>query len=272
MTLLTYRPQAPAAGFVDQLWLYEGSAPAHAKERALPTGSMELVINLRDETLRGYDPRTRDGFQTFRGPVLCGAYSESFLIDTAQQASIIGVHFKPGGAFPFLNLPAGELHNTHVALDALWGSKAGKLRERLLEATTPAAKFSVLEQSLLAEAAKPLVRHAAVDFALSEFDSGHAHTVRQVTERIGLSPRRFIQVFTREVGLTPKLYCRVRRFQEVLRLVHRRQHVDWVNVALSCGYYDQSHFIRDFRSFAGLSPTAYLDARGDHLNHVALAD
>jgi AraC-like DNA-binding protein len=252
------------------MWLYEGAAPEQARERILPTGSMELVINLRDETLRGYDPRSPAGFQTFRGPLLSGAYSESFLIDTTQHASILGVHFKPGGAFPFLNLPAGKLHNTHVGLDVLWGSKAGVLWERLQEAKTPRARFIVLEQSLLAQASKPLARHPAVEFALNEFDSGRAQTVAHVTEQLGLSPRRFIQVFNEQVGLTPKLYCRIRRFQHVLRLVHPRQHIDWLDVALSCGYYDQAHFIRDFRAFSGLNPTAYLDVRGDHLNHVAV--
>jgi AraC-like DNA-binding protein len=72
--------------------------------------------------------------------------------------------------------------------------------------------------------------------------------------------------------MTPKLYCRIQRFQHVLRLIHRRQVIDWANVALSCGYYGQSHFVRDFRAFAGLSPTAYLQARTDHLNHVPLVD
>ena len=93
-----------------------------------------------------------------------------------------------------------------------------------------------------------------------------------MTERIGLSPRRFIQVFREEVGLTPKLFCRIRRFQEVLGLIGRGQHVEWAEVALACGYFDQAHFIHDFRAFSGLNPKAYLAHRGEHLNHVPLCD
>jgi AraC-like DNA-binding protein len=221
---------------------------------------MELVILLDDAA------RNR------RESVISGAHSESFVIDTVPQAAIIGVHFKPGGAFPFLGIPAGELHNTHAPLEALWGRKAGVLRERLLEAPTPLAKFRALEQSLLAQTKRPLVRHAEVAFALAEFESDRAHTVGEVTDRMGLSPRRFIQLFTDEVGLTPKLYCRIRRFQKVLRRIHRRQRVNWVDVALSFGYYDQPHFVRDFRAFSGISPTTYLQLRTEHLNHVPLAD
>lgn len=78
-------------------------------------------------------------------------------------------------------------------------------------------------------------------------------------------------MFTEEVGLTPKLFCHIRWFQEVLRLIQRRRQVEWANIALACGDYDQSHFIRDFWAFSGLNPTAYLRVRGEHLNHVPLA-
>jgi len=93
-----------------------------------------------------------------------------------------------------------------------------------------------------------------------------------VTGQLALSPRRFIQVFAEQVGLTPKLFCRVRRFHEVMRRVHQGSGIDWTEVALSCGYFDQAHFIRDFRAFSGLNPTAWLAHRGEHLNHVPIPD
>ena len=71
-----------------------------------------------------------------------------------------------------------------------------------------------------------------------------------------------------EVGMTPKRYCRVRRFQRALALANRGRQVDWNRVALDCGYFDQAHFIHDFRSFAGLTPTGYQSARTSFQNHV----
>ena len=91
-----------------------------------------------------------------------------------------------------------------------------------------------------------------------------------MTDSIGLSPRRFIEVFSQQVGLTPKRFCRVQRFQHVLRSIYTRDSVDWADLALTCGYFDQAHFIHDFRAFSGLSPTAYADQRGRHPNHVPL--
>ena len=268
-----YTPQPPLAEFVDKIWLYEGFEHKHTRERRLPDGSIELIINLHEDTIPVYDPQNTNQFQTFRGTVICGAHSESFIIDTASLTSVMGVHFKPGGAFPFFKLPASELHNTHISLEALWGAAADDLRQQLLEAETSETRFSILEQALLARLARPLMHHPAVAFALKEFrEVPHGRTIADVTERIGLSSRRFIQVFHDEVGLTPKLFCRVQRFQEALRRIRREQHIEWVDIALTCGYFDQAHFIHDFRAISGLNPGAYLLNQSEHLNHVPLYD
>jgi len=95
--------------------------------------------------------------------------------------------------------------------------------------------------------------------------------VEDVTAQIGLSSRRFIEIFRNQVGLTPKLYCRIRRFQRVLAAIDDASDVDWTGVALKCGYFDQAHFIHDFRAFSGVSPTMYLRHR-THRNHVAVHD
>ena len=94
--------------------------------------------------------------------------------------------------------------------------------------------------------------------------------VRDVARRVGLSQRRFIRVFAAEVGLTPKLYGRVRRFQRALALVRGVPAPDWAQLAVECGYFDQSHLIRDFRAFAGLTPEEYLRHRSEQVlhNHV----
>jgi AraC-like DNA-binding protein len=268
-----YIPRPPLSDFVELLWLYEGYSQPHDKERLLPDGSMALVINLREDQARVYDRRDTGRFQTTSGALLVGVQSEFFVIDTAEQASVIGAHFKPGGAFPFFNFPAGEFHNQHLSLDSVWGAGAGELRDRLLEAPTPERKFRILEDALLAHSSKPLVRHPAVSFALREFgDSRRAPSVAGVTEQIGLSSRRFIDVFNDQVGLTPKLFCRVRRFQQALRRIGTGREVDWTEVALGCGYFDQAHFIHDFRAFSGLTPTAYAAHRTEHLNHVPILD
>jgi AraC-like DNA-binding protein len=255
---LTHPPRPPLADRVAFFWTYDAYGGGHPRERVLPTATSELVVALAD-----------DGSV----PVVSGAHSESFLIHTASRRPLLGVHFRPGGAAPFLTMPAHELRNVRVSLEALWGPAAPALKSRLLEAHTPPARFRIMEDALLARLGERPRRHPAVAFALDTIEAApHVRTIAGLTARIGLSPRRFIQVFAEEVGLTPKVFCRVRRFQRVLARIERGARVDWADVAVAGGYYDQAHFIRDFRAFSGLNPTAYLRTRGPHRNHVPLAD
>jgi AraC-like DNA-binding protein len=203
---------------------------------------------------------------------VCGPHSKAFFIDTKPLQSSIGVNFKPGGAFRFFGIPAGKLHNLNVSLDTLWGSAANELRDRLLQAGTPAVCFRVLEQFLLSQAIPARELHPAVVHALREFQAvPQDRKIAAVIKHIGLSPKWFIEVFRSQVGLTPKLYCRLRRFRVALTLIRQQPQPDWAELAGTCGYFDQAHFIRDFRKFSGLSPTSYLADRmelQDRMNFV----
>ena len=230
-----------------------------------------MVINLQEDLFRVYDRHSNVLSQNLRGALVSGPCSGYFVIDTAQQLSTIGVHFKPGGAFPFFRLPAGELSDSQVGLDDLWGGDASAMREAILEAPSIDEKFVVLEHWLSRRAAQ-LERHPAIAYALREFQPWRGRSVTDVTAQIGITPKRFIQLFQNEVGLTPKLFCRVRRFQNVLRSIGMGARIEWADVAIRCGYFDQAHFIHDFRAFSGLNPSLYVAHRTEHLNHVPLRD
>ncbi|WP_437775768.1 helix-turn-helix domain-containing protein [Sorangium sp. So ce1097] len=291
MHFVTRTPSPPLDRFVGQLWYHAAPELPDLLERVLPTGSMSLLINLAEDELRWYDvaaglsaPSSAAGAlapaavparcHRLSGIAVCGAHAELFAIDAAEQRAIVGAEFTPGGAFPFFGPDAEALGGTHVSLDALWGGDAALVRERVLEARTPEASLRALEAALadrlLRRPARPLARDPAVDFALAAFaDPSRAHTVSDVVGQLGMSSRRFIRSFTEQVGLTPKRYCRVRRFQQALSAIERGARVSWAGVAVACGYYDQAHFIHDFRAFAGLTPTEYV-ARRRERNHVPL--
>jgi len=265
-----YRPKPPVAEFVEVFWLYVGSRPAHVRERLLPMGTMELVINLREEELRVGDKGEVDRFRTYGRSLVSGVHTNYFVLDTSSRQSVMGVHFRPGGAFPFFKMPVSEFRGASVSLESIWGRSADLLREALLETDSPQEKFHTLERFLLARIAKPLERHPAAAHALAKFRQVPlADLISDVAEEVGLSQRRFIQVFTEEVGVSPKLFHRIQRFQKALRLMEKRE-TGILDIALTCGFYDQAHFIKEFRAFSGLTPTAYLVQRSDHFNHVPI--
>jgi AraC-like DNA-binding protein len=251
-----YQPKPPLSKFVDCFWLYDGHATPQI-ERILPTGTFELAINLRQNELSFYDAELKN-CSRYKGAVVSGAHGRSFVPTPAEDILIIGVHFKPGGAFPFLGFPAGDLADTHVDLETLWGSSAAQLRERLCEASTSHNRFHVLEQVLLDHLRHRVEQHYAVLAALEMFGNNQAWTVRDAAKHIGLSQRRFIQIFKAEVGITPKLFSRIQRFQQTRTLIRQTASVNWASLALDVGYFDQSHLIREFLEFSGQSPANYL--------------
>jgi AraC-like DNA-binding protein len=253
-------PAAPLSEFVELLWYWRSHDVPQSRERILPTGNAGLVINLGSG-------RTSDSG-------ISGAKSQSFIIQRTAQDELMGIHFKRGGAFPFLEFPAGELHDLDITLAELWGERrASQLLSLLHEAGSVEMKFRIIESWLKRTARLPLMHHPAVLFAMKEFrrNAGLLSSAA-VARKVNLSQRRFIEVFRDQVGLTPKLYCRIQRFQDVITTTSKQNEVDWLDVALSSGYFDQSHFNHDFREFCGLSPTEYLALRTDQLRHVRVRE
>jgi AraC-like DNA-binding protein len=253
-------PEGPLSDFVSVFWYWSGHHKPHAKERIMPMGTVELIIQLGRH-------RTSDSG-------IAGPRSESLIIERHATDQLLGVHFKPAGAFPFLGFPFGDLHNAGITLADLWGEpRARRLLCLLNEAATIDLKFQVLERWLLWIADRPLGHHPAVSFAVKEFQCNPGlRSSAELAETVNLSQRRFIELFRDQVGMTPKLFSRVRRFQAVIDDIQHQEAVDWIDLALSYGYSDQSHFIHDFREFSGLSPTEYLGLRTEHLGHVQVPE
>jgi AraC-like DNA-binding protein len=242
--------------------MISGEAPG-ARERIPPSESIHLGFNLHEDALRVYDATDPHTCTQLSGAVVSGPRVGPVVIDTRELTAVMGVRFRPGGAAPFLGVPADELTNTRVGLETFWGTAARGLREQLCIACTPKERFARLEQGLLARLRHRRDQHYAVSFALERFRGSHdtRTSVREVARETGLSQRRFIQVFTREIGLTPKLFCRIGRFRHALERLRAAAEPNWARLAADCGYYDQSHLVRDFRSFSDLSPTEFLRLR-----------
>jgi AraC-like DNA-binding protein len=267
-------PAPPLSRFVELLWYYDDPPKPHAKERLMPDGCLTLIINLADDQTRLYDADDVSKMKTLSGCSVSGPHTRCFAIDTDEQTCVIGASFRPGGAVPFLKLPSDELHNQHLNLEDLWGRLAGELRERTLAAKSPAAKLRIVELALLERAAGLFDGQPVVEYAVENFLAQPATAkIAQVADKTGFSPRHFIELFKQHVGMTPKLFCRVRRFQKVLRRITSGKPVNWTGVALDGGYFDQAHFIHDFRAFSGINPSKYLADYRDfprHHNHLPI--
>ena len=276
MFYLTYVPGPPLREFVDYFWLFNGGQ-APRKERIVPSGTSELVINLRADEIRIHHP-AHSKHRRLSGAVLSGPYSSILVVDAMQHESMLGVHFKPGGAFPFLGAPASELTDAHAELADLWGRQANQLRERLCDTVAPHDQFQIMEQVLLDRLRRSPKGRREIATALHAFGLyGTGTSVRDVAREVGICQRRFTKVFAAQVGLTPKVFCRILRFQRARTLADQIEKPNWAQLASTCGYFDQSHLINDFQEFSGFSPTEYLHRLRKHQhdgrlksNHVPL--
>ena len=267
-------PCRPLDAAIESVWVFSAPPGPFALERVLPTGRAQLIVNLKEDRLRAYATEPPYHCTTGPGTVLAGVSSRHSIIDTAETEHVAGVTFAPGGVRFLFDVPAQETRDVDVPLDVLWGRSATmELRERLLESRTPAAVLDVLEDVLLARWRPDVLQraHGAVGYALDVFHRApHLARIDAVATTVGLSSKRFIERFTHQVGVTPKRFCRLRRFQRVTRRIHLGQSVDWAQLALECGYADQAHFNHEFREFSGLTPRRYLAQRGPFQNHVKI--
>jgi len=267
-----YRTPSPAlAPYVSMIWLSQGAPPAHRKERVLPNGAAALILNLAEDRIDSYGRERPHLAVRHNGAIVAGPRSQYEIIDTECQRLLAGVLLQPAGAALFLGVPAYELTDLDVPLDSLWGRQAGLLRERAMYAATPEATLAAIEFGLLArlpDQPPPPV----VAFALGQLHRSCPPPISEVAVATGYSQRRFIELFRRHTGITPKTYHRIWRFQNALHRAHRGDGVSWTELALSCGYYDQAHFVHDFRAFSGITPTGYFLNRGVYASHVPLPD
>jgi AraC-like DNA-binding protein len=265
-----HRPGPPLDAFVEHLWYWEGAEPDHAKERLLPECAGSIVINLAEDEIRNYTGDEDAQVERFPGAVVMGSHSRYSVIDAREQRAVIGVTFRPGGMWPFFDPAGDELHNAHVALGDVWGAAGSTLRERILSAPTPHARVQRLAAELLARAVRPLERRRDLAFALRRLTlAPHDQAIGALSAEMGLSAGRFARLFSLHVGMTPKRYARLKRFELVLRHLGGKP-VEWSELAQLCGYYDQPHLIRDCKAISGFTPLELVSRYTPGSHHLPL--
>lgn len=267
-----FRARPPLSASIAYFGYWDRRAGGPHRSRALPRGAATIVIDVGDRPevdFFGADAHTRLAMPP---AFLIGAGTASYVtqIDTAQ--TVITVHFRPGGARPFVDIAQGELTDVCVGLGELWGREAETLRQRLAEASSGASRVMLLEAFLVNRLRdKQFAPHADVTTVLDAAERNPSMRVGDAVALTGLSPKRLINMFRAQVGLTPKAYLRVRRLQAALTRLDSGAAGGAV-LAAELGYFDQAHFVREFRAFTETTPTQYLRRRSWLAGHVDLVE
>jgi AraC-like DNA-binding protein len=259
-------PNPPLRLWVRSLWYCRAPQFSHGRERVLPNGCMQIILNLSRNYLTDCG---EDGKANRRLPraIVVGTRARYEVLDTANMEELVGILIEPGGFAGLFRERADLFFERSIGLDEVWAGTS--LIDRLCEIPTPFEKLRTLEGLLSGRLHSRTRRSEMVDQAMHLFRE-KGFCVAECARSIGVSERRLSQVFRERVGLSPKTWCRIHRFQTAVRTLHNGVDVPWTELALRCGYYDQSHFANDFRAFSGINPTTYSTHRGPWQNHVPI--
>ncbi len=265
-----HTPSSPLSDFVEYFYYCEGYSPSHHKEKVLPDGAIDLFVDLSDEPKKLFANETDEIYIEYKKSWISGGRTKYIVIQSGNL-KMAGIRFKPGGTFPFLSFPVSELNDQVIDLDLIWGNEVHGLRDKLLEAITIETLFNVFEKYMYKKAAGDLEQHPLLHYALAQLvKSPGDWDMKRLSAKLGISNKHLITLFARHVGLSPKLFCRISKFQKVLQLIETEQKIEWAPLAYECGYYDQAHFIKEFNSFSGINPSAYLTRKGEYINSIPL--
>jgi AraC-like DNA-binding protein len=182
---------------------------------------------------------------------------------------MVVVRFKPGRAFPFFQFPLSKLTDQIIELDEIWNSRFLQLRDRLINITDQDKRVNEVESFLFYISKNRLDTCKSVDFTIDELSRKKSLLkMKELADKVGYSHKHFVHLFEQKVGITPKYYSRIMKFQQAVMSLERQTTVDWFDLAYQCAYYDQSHFVNEFRKFSGLNPTSYLKEKGEIVNYI----
>ena len=244
--------------FVKVIWSMESDSnvldetPMHI----LPDTCVELVVHFSDP----YERTFSDNSISVQEQSFVVAQMKSFMkIQSHGKTGLIAVRFSALGAYHFFGIPMKEIANAETGLKNLWKDIAPQIEERIFLANTTQQRAQIIQTYLKVQ----LSRNGYIDKGVEFFVNEIKHTkgkisVDRLADKAGISNRQLVRRFDKSIGLSPKEFIRISKFIGSLDMMNYTKGKSLTDVAIDCGYYDQAHFIHDFREFSGMTPTDYL--------------
>lgn len=247
-------PHPALAAYVASYWYFRRATPLPIwhEEYMHPRGGFGMAFNLGD--------RLRLDGQSLTAPIfLDGATTVSRRMGFWGRVEVIGISFRPGGAYPFLAVPLAELRNEIALLDALDQAEMLRLHERLSETESLTWRVGLLEDWLLSRLSLGKTRDRLILASLALLRRERP-LIPELAQRLALSQRQLERLYQTQVGMTPKQYSQLVRV-ETARLALKQSRQSNTDLAVELGFYDQAHFIREFTAVVGMTPYRYMQRK-----------
>lgn len=250
-------PPFPLCQFVKYIWVYESST--NTTTNAIQTFAVEgcpIIIFHYKKPLK-----CKTGNNSWAShPQQCviGQIKNFGEIMESGNEGMVAVVFYPYGFSPFIKIPIIEFTGLIVDLELVFGKKIKELQENINKATSNEKRVSLIEHFLLNQLRTTEIQfNNDIRFTVSQMHLNNKISISKLASEVNMSKRNFERKFLENVGLTPVFFNRIVRFQKAIKLMNQQKELSFTELAYSSGYYDQSHFIRDFKQFYGQPPKEF---------------
>jgi AraC-like DNA-binding protein len=243
-------PPKRLTSVIECYWIAESDDPTPAIQKIIPDGFPEVIFHFGDP----YRIKLRNKWEQQSSSLVAGQITGHFHLENTGVASILGLKFRPTALTRLFDISMQTITDQVVPLNPF----AGKLRP--LEIAIRGLQDFDTRICLVNDYlnALPVENHSVIDDAVSLiFESKGTISVTELTTAVGIGERSLERLFRKFVGLTPKFYARIIRFSHIFQAVTSGKQ-NWAQLGLETGFYDQSHFIKNFKAFTGEDPSVYL--------------
>lgn len=256
------QPSPFLAPYVDYYFVIEDEAavavPVEARAlKVFPAPQGEMVFSYGQPT----QEKWQDGDTTLSPGLAIGGFATKAVEYINQQGvGSIMVGFKPWGLQAFVDVELKELMNTNSEMTLHFGSEVSFIEEMLREAHSLGERIRIVEAFLAGKLRRPVLDKAMMHAVGLIVDSKGLIQVENLAQECFMSRRQLLRRFERAIGISPKLFSRILRFQQVFTAMEQASaEPEWSHLAYDSGYFDQAHFIHDFREFSGMSPAQFFN-------------
>lgn len=251
------KPSLFLSQYIKQYWAIENCLPNGSEhiQRLVPNGLMELMFYLGDK------PKSLDANKhILENTILSGQQKNYYDIIVAGKLSLFSISFQPCGAKFFFDIPSNVFFNQNVPLKYIIKDKVVELEYQLYESETFEDKIYVVEKFLLNQ-----LRNGTKEYEINRIadsvslinQSNGLIDIDTLSSSACLSRKQYERTFAEHIGSSPKQFLRTVRFQNTLRERQRNKSINLTELAYTCGYFDQSHMINEYKLLSGKTPKQY---------------
>lgn len=263
-----FEPNSELADFVQCYWTLDSAKEnTPLKNTIIPDGTMKLIFHYGD-TYR-HHPNNSESI-VLPKCFLIGQLTQPYVVEPLGITGTFVVRFHPNGFIPFSSIPIKEMENTAIPLDKLFGKNGKKLGEEILKAKSTFERIEIIEVFLLSELAnKKTVDNIVKSTVETIFNANGKFSVNEFSKNNNINRRQLARKFSSTIGLSPKQLAKTIRIQTTLKALLNEEQTSLTHLAYENEYFDQAHFIKDFKEFTGLTPKEFY---GDDLKMSLIFD